>query len=208
MSRATAQALGRAVQLVVTSSSRSEGALALPLGSTQWVRQHGGGVPEHWGRDSPYHPGTGFLGTPPDHLERVKKRPVSPHVFEADGTKFHYAMPINAITSIMNRATGVALTVGMTGAGAIALTGDLPATIEAIKHTSSVLLYPIKAAVAFPLLYHYLGGLRHVFWDKAKYGNQADKNSPLENKSVDQSSKILVGASVLGTAAFAVLSFS
>ena len=60
----------------------------------------------------------------------------------------------------------------MTGAGAIALTGDLPATIEAIKHTSSVLLYPIKAAVAFPLLYHYLGGLRHVFWYKAKYGNQ------------------------------------
>ena len=60
----------------------------------------------------------------------------------------------------------------MTGAGAIALTGDLPATIEAIKHTSPVLLYPIKAAVAFPLLYHYLGGLRHVFWDKAKYGNQ------------------------------------
>ena len=111
-------------------------------------RQHGGGVPEHWGRDSPYHPGTNFLGTPPDHLEvragrlhivpptfipfnhctavpslamlhtvshlvqRVKKRPVSPHVFEADGSKFHYAMPINAITSILNRATGVALTVG------------------------------------------------------------------------------------------------
>ena len=45
-------------------------------------------------------------------LQRVKKRPVSPHVFETDGTKFHYAMPINAVTSIMNRATGVALTVG------------------------------------------------------------------------------------------------
>ena len=60
----------------------------------------------------------------------------------------------------------------MTGAGAIALTGDLPATIEAIKHTSPALLYPIKAAVAFPLVYHYLGGLRHVIWDKARYGNQ------------------------------------
>jgi len=165
-------------------------------------------VPEHWGRDSPYHPGTKFLGTPPDHLERVKKRPVSPHVFEADGSKFHYAMPINAITSIMNRATGVALTVGMTGAGAIALTGDLPATIEAIKHTSPALLYPIKAAVAFPLVYHYLGGLRHVIWDKARYGNQADKGSPLENKAVDRSSKLLVGASALGTAALTVLSFS
>ena len=38
MSRATAQALGRAVQLVATSSSRCEEALALPLGSVQWVR--------------------------------------------------------------------------------------------------------------------------------------------------------------------------
>ncbi len=61
---------------------------------------------------------------------------------------------------------------GITGAGWIALTGDLPGTIDSIKHTSPLLLYPIKAAVAFPLVYHYLGGLRHVFWDKARYGNQ------------------------------------
>lgn len=46
-------------------------------------------------------------------MQRVKQRPVSPHVFEEGGTKFHYAMPINAITSIMNRATGVALTFGV-----------------------------------------------------------------------------------------------
>ena len=45
-------------------------------------------------------------------MQRVKKRPVSPHVFETDGAKFHYKMPINATTSILNRATGVALTVG------------------------------------------------------------------------------------------------
>ena len=32
-------------------------------------RQHGGGVPEYWGRDSPYHPGTDFLGTPANHLD-------------------------------------------------------------------------------------------------------------------------------------------
>ena len=66
--------------------------------------------------------------------------------------------------------------VGMTGAGWIALTGDLPATVEALKHTSPALLYPIKAAVAFPLVYHYLGGLRHVFWDKATYGNQVQQH--------------------------------
>lgn len=39
------------------------------------------------------------------------KRPVSPHVFEVDTpTKFHYKMPINAISSIANRVTGTALT--------------------------------------------------------------------------------------------------
>ena len=37
---------------------------------------------------------------------------------------------------------------------------------------------------------------------------QADKGSPLENKAVDRSSKLLVGASALGTAALTVLSFS
>jgi hypothetical protein len=45
-------------------------------------------------------------------LQRVKARPVSPHVFEPSGTQFHYKMPINAVTSILNRVTGTALTVG------------------------------------------------------------------------------------------------
>ncbi len=42
----------------------------------------------------------------------MAKRPVSPHVFEIDGKGMHYKMPINAVTSIMNRVTGTALTVG------------------------------------------------------------------------------------------------
>ncbi len=66
---------------------------------------------------------------------------------------------------------------GFTGAGAIALFGDLPATVDAIKSTSPLLVYPIKAIVAFPLVYHYLGGVRHVMWDKAKYGNQVSMRS-------------------------------
>lgn len=37
---------------------------------------------------------------------------MSPHVFEPDGKQFHYKMPINAVTSIMNRVTGTMLTVG------------------------------------------------------------------------------------------------
>ena len=53
-----------------------------------------------------------------------------------------------------------------------------------------------KLAVAFPLVYHYLGGVRHMVWDKSP--------DILTNEEVETSSKILVGASValsLGCAA-------
>ena len=155
---------------------------------------------------------------------------MSPHVFEPSGTQFHYKMPINAITSILNRVTGTALTVGalshvtpatrlrcnarcyacarhgcpshvwdtsqsslvsglessglacmhagFTGAGAIALAGDLPATVETIKSFGPMVVYPLRAVVAFPVVYHYLGGVRHVFWDKAKYGQQVRHHGP------------------------------
>ena len=46
------------------------------------------------------------------YVQRAAKRPVSPHVFEIDGKSMHYKMPVNAISSIINRATGVALSVG------------------------------------------------------------------------------------------------
>ncbi|BDA40950.1 probable succinate dehydrogenase cytochrome b560 subunit, mitochondrial [Coccomyxa sp. Obi] len=207
MARAAAQSLSKALRVATTSSSGQHYVISNAAISQHFIRQHGGGVPEFWGKDSPYHPGTDFLGTPKDHLDRVKNRPVSPHVFEEGGTKFHYNMPINAVTSIMNRATGVMLTVGFTGVGWIALTGDLIGTIDAIKSTSPLLVYPVKAAVAFPMVYHYLGGVRHVFWDKAKYGNQAEKNSALENSAVDRSSRLLVGASAIGTLALTVASF-
>lgn len=36
---------------------------------------------------------------------------------------------------------------------------------------------------------------------------QADKSSPLENSAVDRSSKLLVGASAIGTLALTVASF-
>jgi succinate dehydrogenase/fumarate reductase cytochrome b subunit len=51
-------------------------------------------------------------------------------------------------------------------AGAIALNGDLPAVVDWVR--GSVLVYPARAAIAGPLLYHYIGGLRHIAWDHAK----------------------------------------
>ena len=60
----------------------------------------------------------------------------------------------------------------------IALMGDLPATVETIKSMGPAFVYPLRAIVAFPVVYHYLGGVRHVFWDKAKYGNQVRHFDP------------------------------
>jgi succinate dehydrogenase (ubiquinone) cytochrome b560 subunit len=38
--------------------------------------------------------------------------------------------------------------------------------------------------------------MRHFMWDLHKIGNQADKTSLLETPKVEQSSQILLGASV------------
>ncbi len=92
-------------------------------------------IPEFWGKPSEYTEGTAFLGTPRNHLEvsvlsvvreamhdrgdacmrsaqLIKKRPLSPDVIEIDGKSPHYKFPMGAISSITNRATGVALSVG------------------------------------------------------------------------------------------------
>lgn len=170
-------------------------------------RFHGGGVPEFWGRDSPYHPGTEFLGTPKNHLDLVKKRPLSPHVFEVGGYKPHYKMPLAAISSVTNRATGVMLSVGAGAAGWTALTvGDLGVAIESFKQAYPLLVFPAKFAVAFPLVYHYLGGLRHLYWDHYKYGNQSERNSPLEFHAAERSSKMLLIGGTAGAALLALMS--
>jgi hypothetical protein len=106
-----------------------------------FVRYIGGDkIPEFWGKPSAYTEGTDFLGTPKDHLEvgivmgngqtymlerhltpacrlcvllqSLKKRPLSPDVLEIDGKSLHYKFPWGALSSITNRATGVALSVG------------------------------------------------------------------------------------------------
>ena len=154
-------------------------------------------VPEDWGRD------TEFLGTPSNHRDLLATRPISPHVFEVDSvTKPHYAMPYGAISSICNRVTGVALSVGSGAAGYVALTqGDLGSAIESFKEAAPLLVFPAKLCVSLPLTYHYLAGLRHVFWDHHHYGNQADRENPLKYENVEQSSKVLL----LGSAGLASL---
>jgi succinate dehydrogenase (ubiquinone) cytochrome b560 subunit len=101
-----------------------------------------------------------------------------------------------AITSIMNRFTGMALTVGITGIGALALVGaDVPGVMTAVGNAPAVGILA-KFAVGFPLTYHYLGGLRHTVWDKMPENN-------INNESVLQSSYLLLGSATAISVALA-----
>jgi succinate dehydrogenase (ubiquinone) cytochrome b560 subunit len=163
-------------------------------------------VPEFWGKPSPYTDGTDFLGTPKNHMELVDKRPLSPDVFEVDSAvKPHYKFPYGAITSITNRVTGVVLTTGFAGAGAVSIMGDLPATINALASTSPMLLVPLKFAIAFNIIFHYAGALRHFAWDHHKIGSQTDKKNLLEPETVERISKIMLASTVGISAVIAFL---
>jgi succinate dehydrogenase (ubiquinone) cytochrome b560 subunit len=132
-------------------------------------------------------------------MSLVSKRPLSPDVLEVDGKSLHYAMPWGALSSIANRVTGTTLSVGFAAAGYVALTGDLPSALAALRADAPAAAFLARLVVALPLVYHYLGGVRHFVWDLHKIGNQADKTSLLEVPKVEQSSKLLFGASaVLG----------
>lgn len=63
------------------------------------------------------HSNTLSCTTPSLPCQLINKRPLSPDVFELDNKGVHYKMPWGAISSIMNRGTGVALSVGEWGGG-------------------------------------------------------------------------------------------
>ena len=112
------------------------------------------------------------------------QRPVSPHVTI-------YAFPITALTSITNRVTGVALSVGAVGLGTaeLATTGGSVALMQEIAAMGPVVSSIAKFSVAFPCIYHYIGGLRHIAWDRYP--------DTLTNIGVEKASYALVGTSTL-----------
>ena len=59
-------------------------------------------------------------------------------------------------------------------------------------------MVPAKVGVTFPILYHLLGGVRHLVWDSSKVGNQVTP-SMLDRAAVEQSSYALFGVSGLGS---------
>ena len=118
-----------------------------------------------------------------------KGRPVSPHVTI-------YRFPIVAISSITNRVTGFMLSVGVTGIAGLSLAGfDTAATAMFINQYSAASV--LKFGVAFPLVYHYLGGVRHIMWDRVP--------DQLTNEQVQTSSTVLLGGSVALSAGLAFM---
>eukprot|EP00956_Cyclotella_meneghiniana_P039549 scaffold173911_cov69-Cyclotella_meneghiniana.AAC.1 len=112
-------------------------------------------------------------------------RPVSPHVTI-------YSFPIAALTSITTRVTGCALSFGCAGLGVVEIFGGSGAALSLMQDiggSGALLAAGAKFSVAFPLVYHYLGGLRHFVWD--------NKPDLLTNVDVEKASYGLVGGSVV-----------
>jgi len=96
--------------------------------------------------------------------------PTSPHVTI-------YKFPLPAIASITHRATGVALYSGIAVAGVIAAfsPAEIPALLEGFKETAPVLVPVAKLLIGFPFVYHYVSGIRHIFWDETAKGLELEK---------------------------------
>ena len=125
------------------------------------------------------------------HIEKNEKlgRPVSPHVTI-------YAFPLAAWSSVGHRVTGALLTIGMYGIGIGALGGvDVAHVMYAVGHSG---IGPLaKFAVALPLTYHGLGGVRHLYWE-----HYPDNLSPETQR---QASVALIASSTLVSAAIALM---
>jgi succinate dehydrogenase (ubiquinone) cytochrome b560 subunit len=158
------------------------------------------GVPEEFGQ--PKTGGTSFLGTPKNHRELLNKRPLSPDVIDVDGKSVHYKFPIVALSSITNRVTGCVLSGAVGVGGVIACVGGaeaVPVTVEAFKSTFPMLVFPAKAFLSFPFVYHGFAGLRHVIWDMSVFG--------IDNENAKKSSIFVFASSIAGTFAMAGIQF-
>lgn len=120
-------------------------------------------------------------------------RPVSPHLTI-------YAFPVGALTSITNRVTGCLLSFGAAGMAAAEIVGGSGTSLAIMQSIGSqgfLVSSTAKAAVAFPIVFHFGGAMRHLAWDyRPEY---------LENIDVEKSSKMLVGVSGIVTLGFMLM---
>ena len=85
------------------------------------------------------------------------RRPTSPHVLI-------YDFPIAALTSITHRISGGILALGMYDIAISSLLGLDSQTFFLFLH-DSFLAVPAKFAVSGAVIFHALGGVRHLYWD-------------------------------------------
>jgi len=187
----------RAARAIAKRATRASTANAIAE-ATRGTRAIGSrGVPDEYGQ--PATGGTGFLGTPKNHRALLERRPMSPDVFDADGSwRAHYKFPAVALSSITNRVTGVALAGAMSAGGVVALVGGaeaVPMTMEMFKANAPLAVAPVKFALSFPFVFHTLGGFRHLVWDSTTRG--------IDNESANASSLAMFGVSAAASAALA-----
>lgn len=117
----------------------------------------------------------------------TRQRPLSPHVQI-------YKFPIAAVSSVTNRITGVALSAAVTTGGVLAASGvEVVDVINSVNESYPYVISLTKFALTYPFVYHYLGGLRHYYWDYTNRGLGS-------TEEVTKSSYALFGASfVIGT---------
>lgn len=113
-----------------------------------------------------------------------KGMPVSPHVMI-------YSFPVVALSSITVRITGVCLWLGMGGVAVHNLMGGDPSMLMASIGDTAVLGSVGKFSVAFPLSYHFIGGVRHAYWDQTP--------EAVTNEQVEKASYAVLGGSVVLT---------
>ena len=104
----------------------------------------------------------------PSYTERMDKtgRPVSPHLMI-------YRLPLIAWSSVTVRITGVvgsAMAVGIAGLTIIGGNNFVSDTVERGAAAYPQLVLPAKFAIAWPLTYHWLGNMRHMYWDLTAKG--------------------------------------
>jgi len=109
---------------------------------------------------------------------------------------------MGALSSISNRVSGIMLSFGAAGVGTVELVGGTGSALQLMQAVGSasnpvLLVAGAKFSVAFPLIYHYLGAVRHMIWDK--------NPDFLTNVGVEQTSYYLFGTSLLLSGGLMVL---
>jgi succinate dehydrogenase (ubiquinone) cytochrome b560 subunit len=97
----------------------------------------------------------------------------------------------------MNRVTGAAMWGGFSLVGSLALVGVDVASYVSALGSVPVIGFASKFAVAFSVTYHYMGAVRHMYWD--------NKPEALENENVTKLSYAIIGASTLVSSGIAML---